>query len=442
MADYKIPAGNSKGVLLAEASDDDLKYWLERKEKELEEGKVEEKFVKWTNGWIAEAKVVLAKRKSGGAKPAAAKPAATNSKPAASTSLAIAPSEQIAKAQGSYRDAAKVTKLLDFMAGQANLISPTTACPTLPEGCAVAFSVVHVDTREAKDGGEIYSTGGGGYAIVKSALLRISAAAGINFDDENCKRLDDRSNPRFCAYRAAGSYTGFDGLDYRLPPKTIELDLNDDSDEVAGMLARKKPDKDGTVDITDQLREMRMKIVRHAEGRAIAGVIRNLGMKTSYRKDELEKPFVVARLQFTGESDDPAIRGRFAEMIGAKMLGGKEALYRQSQNAAPLRADSGNRPVQAPELPHDAQGWKREVIDSPAETPALASGEPAANGTPKTEGAAQPSKDATAAGTTAATPAAGAAPSDSSAAQKKQRMPDAEPPAGREPGDDTGDLLT
>lgn len=81
------------------------------------------------------------------------------------------------------------------------------------------------------------------------------------------------------------------------------------------------------IDPTAQVREMRLHIMAHAETKARLRAIRSgLGLRT-YTLKELQLPFVVARLAFTGQSDDPETKRMFAGAIATAFLGGRRSLY-------------------------------------------------------------------------------------------------------------------
>jgi len=52
-----------------------------------------------------------------------------------------------------------------------------------------------------------------------------------------------------------------------------------------------------------------------------------MGIKTGYRRSELAKSFVTARVMFTGKTDDPILRAKFAEMIAGEFLGSRQMMY-------------------------------------------------------------------------------------------------------------------
>jgi len=241
--------------------------------------------------------------------------------------------ERIKKIVGSFRDQGEVNNRMEFARRHFHLVSPATAVGRLPEGCGIAFSVVYVDPRPMELGGEVYSTGGFGakekFGLARSALDRISAAAGISWDPQLSCRLDDGSDPRYCLYRAVGHVTHFDGTRNTIT-RHKEMDLRKGSPQIESLTARLRPSTDPTAPkptIDKQLRELRLHILAHAESKAMNRVIRALGLPSGFVKKDLEKPFVVAKLMWTGESDDPALRLRFAEMTAAHMLGGRQALY-------------------------------------------------------------------------------------------------------------------
>jgi len=234
---------------------------------------------------------------------------------------AMAPYEaKLAKLPGAYRNAQNANKRLDWASRNAHLITPSPQIGIVPEGTAVALSVVEIDSREMRNGGEVYNVGGN-YALARSALNRIAQAAGISWDPHLSRRLDDGSDPNYVHYRAVGSLRHLDGTEITLSAEK-EMDLREGSPQIQSMQARSKGG-----DITKQLRELRLHILAHAESKAKNRVIRSLGLKPSFQKEELKKPFVVAKLMWTGQSDDPALRARFAEMTAATFLGGRNALY-------------------------------------------------------------------------------------------------------------------
>src|SRR5690606_12675198 len=91
--------------------------------------------------------------------------------------------------------------------------------------------------------------------------------------------------------------------------------------------------------------------LRHAESKAKLRVIRSLGIRTSYSRGELAKPFIVVRAVFTGESNDPEVRRRNADRIADRFLGASDMLF-GSPAPAP-RSLPQRQPRRVIAMPHD-----------------------------------------------------------------------------------------
>jgi hypothetical protein len=222
--------------------------------------------------------------------------------------------------QGSFSDARRATQALEEAGKRYNLVSPATSVGALPEGCAVALTLVAVDV----DNDTYNVTGKRG--LGKSKLQQIAAALGVSWDPIASGRLDDGSDPYYVRWRAVGTYRAFDGQVQTLVAEK-ELDLRPGSPTCVGLeqqQAAKQKSADG------QIREMRMHIQQHAETKAQLRAIRSLGLKTSYTTAELAKPFVCARIMFTGQSADPELRREFARLTAESFLSGQKGLYGRS----------------------------------------------------------------------------------------------------------------
>jgi len=91
---------------------------------------------------------------------------------------------------------------------------------------------------------------------------------------------------------------------------------------------------------------MRLHILAHAESKAKLRATRSIGIRSSYTREELARPFVVAKLMFTGQSDDADIRRMFAAKRADAMLGGHRALY--GVPPVPAALPAARRYVSAP----------------------------------------------------------------------------------------------
>lgn len=246
------------------------------------------------------------------------------------------PTTALAKVEasiGSYRDPAVITTRMRQLMDEAHLVSPATECGSLAEGCEVALSAVLIDTTTpevygiAGDRGSADETVG----LSKTALDRIAGAVGGTWVIEKSGRLDDRSDPRYVHYRAVLRVMDFDGS-IREFPGEVEIDARDGSPQVEEIVEKAKnaKDKDGNPrprDPRPQIIELRKFLLRHAESKAMNRAIRKLGVRTSYKRKELAKPFVAARVLFTGRTDDPELRRIFAGKIADTFLASRLALF-------------------------------------------------------------------------------------------------------------------
>lgn len=204
---------------------------------------------------------------------------------------------------------------LNWAASHANLVSPSPGVGQLIDGTAIAFSVVHVDTREISVGGEVYGVGGK-WALTKSALDRIAMAVGIAWDPVQCRREDDGSDPRYCEYVAVGSVMDFTGRELPVFGRRV-IDLREGSDQTKGQSAK-------------QVGEARKFTVPLAESKARNRAIRSIGLKTGYTWDELALPFVCAKIIWTGQTNDPELRRAFAMAAMEKFTAARGVFYGRS----------------------------------------------------------------------------------------------------------------
>jgi len=237
---------------------------------------------------------------------------------------------------GSSADPNDVNQRLFAAQRDFNLVAPATAVGQLPEGLSVALTAVEIDQES-----ETYSVGFGKRGLAKSALDRISAGVGISWDPARSGRLDDGRDPYYCRYLVVGSYRQFDGTAVTIQGDK-EMDLRPGSPQCVALEEQQRA-KGKSAD--GQIREMRLHILSHAETKARLRAVRSLGVRTGYTTQELSKPFVVARVMFTGQTSDPELRRMFAERTADAFLGARGALY----GAGPV-APSLPAPQRAPVL--------------------------------------------------------------------------------------------
>jgi hypothetical protein len=303
MSNPIIPFGKAKGQSITECTEADLRWTIDVVDAKLCEDP-DGRFSDANKAFVAAGMAELERRKNGGAliKPQPA--------PAVSTPVQqVAPPNQALALMAT--DPASVTAWFRANRQNYHLVAPSTVVQTLPEGAEVAISVIYVNPD--KDGGEVFVTDSGKLALTGTALARISAAAGITWDPKQCGRTDDRRNSRYCEYRAVGGWTLFDGT-FITECAHRETDLTDGSDEAASMTPK-------------QLAQQRKFILPLTESKAKNRVIRRLGLKSGYTQQELQKPFAVARLMFTGRTNDPELRKVFAMMKAQQLTAGTAALF-------------------------------------------------------------------------------------------------------------------
>jgi hypothetical protein len=294
--------------------------------------------------------------------------AATASRPVA---LAKVVSEQIAEVSGSYRSTERATMALQKATEIGHLVSPAPACGVLPEGCALALSAVLIDVKN-----ETYEVSGK-RGLGKAALDKIAGAAGISWDPMLSRRLDNGAHPYYCHYKAVGRVRDFDGT-VRILQGEVEIDMREESPQVEEIRikAERKAKKENRQSDggASQILELRKFILRHAESKAKNRAIRSLGVRTAFDAKELEKPFLVAKVQFTGQSDDPELRKVFAEKLADSFTDAGRALYGAPLALPSAQSDAHDPPpvgsVGATDSDFEAEGEDVPPSSRPSSPPA------------------------------------------------------------------------
>lgn len=228
-------------------------------------------------------------------------------------------SEGLAKVTGSFRNTNEISTNLSYADMHYNLVSPATLCGRLPEGCVLVFSAFRVSLDETYP---ITRGTDSARSLSKVALDKFARAASVVWDPSYSERLDNGSQDHYCAYRAFGHVRNLDGSWYPITG-VKQMDLRDGSAQVQKVLESSKDVDKGP----RTLRDMRASILEHAETKARLRAIRTLGVKSNYTLDALEKPFVVVRISFNGETDDPVLRRLFAKMLAASFFGSSQTMF-------------------------------------------------------------------------------------------------------------------
>lgn len=220
---------------------------------------------------------------------------------------------------GTYADTESANRALRDAAEVGYLISPSDQVAKVLEGTAIVISAVPVDvqldTFEDDDDRARRVPG-------KSLLDRIAGQLGFSWDAPNCRRTDDNSHHFVRSFQAAGKLLGFDGNESEKQAHS-EVDLQDNSPLFRKIQARHAGSNRWRIEIDRR----RQSIVSHADTAARLRVIRQFGLRDTYLPSELAKAFFVARVQFTGQSEDAATRQVFAERIADRFLPARDRLF-------------------------------------------------------------------------------------------------------------------
>lgn len=247
------------------------------------------------------------------------------------TSIVPAPAE--AAALHRVSDVQKVTARLARIAEQCHLVSPATQVDAMPVGFGVSVSTVQVDPNPNR--GDVYPVDNGKVALSGVKLHEIAAAAGVSWDASRGGRVDDGSDPRYVHYVAVGIVKNFDGT-----PRTIsgqvQVDMRDGSDTIT------RGGKGGGPMSAARVQGIRAFILQHAESKARnRAVASGFGIRRAYDPRELRKPFAIARLIYTGVTDDPELTRQLAIMNAQAAMQATSALY--GSPPPPLTARSERR---------------------------------------------------------------------------------------------------
>ena len=238
--------------------------------------------------------------------------------------------------------------------------------PTMPQSGSIAYahvprvSIVRIDPN--KDNGDVYPVDGGRLALTKPALNRLANAGGIQY---RTRRVDDRSNPRFCEYECESVMRSESGEPLvRVYHKSIDMDRKE-----ASIRARQTDAAKAAKEIAQFFEHMEARCETGAINRAIRG---QFGLKAGYSAADLMKPFVVLRVDFQPDASDPVAK-RF-------MLERGDAATRALFGSAPRRPIEGRAEVVDPGDDFDDEddlpvGFTSDAGGESAVTPSAAAAE-------------------------------------------------------------------
>lgn len=199
------------------------------------------------------------------------------------------------------------------------------AAGEIPDGFSVMLSVVKVNSASKS---EVYDVGMGKFGLSGIVLKRIADAAGISVVDSR----PTQQAMHYVAYQVTVARQCLDGSVRRVVGSRT-MDLRDSSGVVAAM-RRKASQKDK--DAENQLWEQRLHIGQHAETKAYLRAIRSMLGVDTYTKEDLARPFAIAKLQLTGRSRNPQTQMMLTVMMAQQALGGMAMLYGLPQPQVPM----------------------------------------------------------------------------------------------------------
>ena len=245
---------------------------------------------------------------------------------------------------GTFSDPREVNARIELAAESYHLISPITSVESLETGVAVAFSVVTIDPKR-----DTFPTERDEVGLAKVALNRLALALGISWDPRLSHRADTATHPHYCAWDAVGAYRALDGQLQQIVGSS-EIDLR------AGM--PRALELSGA-----ELDRARKFLVATTETAAQLRAVRSLGIRGSYTKEELTRPFCAVRVLFAGRSTDA-----FAESSHA-LYGSDPGAARRAPPAVP----GSDRDLATATIEQLSQ-WKAELEHQlgPSQDPGIA----------------------------------------------------------------------
>lgn len=264
-----------------------------------------------------------------------------------------------------------VAVVLDqFDPAHYNFVTPVTAVDHLPAMTRIAIQVVRVNPAT-----ETYPIPGSSErGVGKTALNRLSAAAGISWTPERSGQVDRYNDPHRVRYRAVGEILDFSGVRRTLYGEK-EIDLRgtpDDPDswgrdtaEIVRVAEKAREKGRDPRDPWNQVYQARQHIHSLAETKAKLRAIREtLSLKAAMPPAEIAKPWVVPHLVPDLDCSDPEVK----RIVVAHTLGAAAALYGPTPVATlsagpvvyPEPESAPLDPEDAPVIPNDqqeAEGW-------------------------------------------------------------------------------------
>lgn len=213
--------------------------------------------------------------------------------------------------------ALQVVDLTKYDQSKFNVLVPTAKLEQISPFHALRVEEVRINPNP--DGGDIYKVGSREagkkfedlYGLTKPAILRLANAAGIVWNWAETRVL--QASRDYVLYQAVGAVRKPSGE--WIPVKaTKEIDLavieEELRDQFEKKAAKEKKDKAWVeLQVKANLIQWRKNKLMRAETGAMLRVVRALlSLKHQYTVDELKKPFIVPRVDFSPDYRDPQVR--------------------------------------------------------------------------------------------------------------------------------------
>lgn len=238
------------------------------------------------------------------------------------------------------RDVEEVREQVNELADQMNTIAPPAFLSNVPTDCMLAVKILQFEEDDF-----YWPSGASGFAPHKRALVRIASAIGIQW--EYCRRVDQVGDPFYAEFEAAAWMPDPGTGELRRHVATYALDVRDGS-QLHKKLVVDQTDKGKIEKGKKQLGMKRQHIVALADSGARLRLIREAtGMKTTFSKAEIKRPFAIVSLVHRPGSDgqdtgDVALGAGLA----ARMLYGAQA---NGSAVGNVPRELGNTPKQVDE---------------------------------------------------------------------------------------------
>ena len=220
----------------------------------------------------------------------------------------------------------------------ANLLLPQQILSEIPAMHNVTVEYVQLSSKV--DEGDIYPKQGDDkkFILTKQGIMKLCACAGVEWNWQYCGRTDNGKDRDYISYRVVGMIRKLDGTwmslqgEYDLDFEVLEDDLREQYKAKCKNWNKSQAEKEAYVEASTRkelIRLRRYKMGRCETGAMLRALRGLLTLKNSYTKTELEKPFVIARLAFQPDYNDPEIRKQFvsaATQAISGVFGGSKGL--------------------------------------------------------------------------------------------------------------------